>query len=284
MQDAIQRRVVRQFRHRDHRQLAAHDVALERVVVGEHQGIEADIQALGDLAEIGRLVGPVGDEAGDVRRAAAPSPGACRTARARSPRRSSSTRPGSRRAATGRAHSAGRRRKASPSALPWPSTMPSSPSSPITPPQSVLSRSSTRHLKERPCCAASSRATRSPYICAAAGCISCLARCHSAGSCQAGSRLGRAVVQRQQIRAFSVGQFAHSLVEASDDRAREPGRRCSLLPKSAGNSGSAVCCTILQPNASRASRRCRQSRRRAGQSFRSTASASSAGSKPASRW
>src|SRR5256885_10691034 len=48
----------------------------------------------------------------------------------------------------------------SPIALPWPSLIPASPSSPITPPQSVLSRSSTRHLLERPWAVASTRPDR----------------------------------------------------------------------------------------------------------------------------
>ena len=47
--------------------------------------------------------------------------------------------------------------KASPSG-PFPRVMPSTPSSPTTPPQSVLSRSSTRHRRESPSRAASTAA------------------------------------------------------------------------------------------------------------------------------
>ena len=62
----IERRIVRHFRHRHHRQFAAHQIALERVVVDEDQRIETDVQLLGDGADVLRLVRPVGDEAGDV--------------------------------------------------------------------------------------------------------------------------------------------------------------------------------------------------------------------------
>ncbi len=54
------------FRHRNHRQLPAHQVAFEGVVVDEHKGIEADVQLGGDAAEIGGLVVPIDGEGGDV--------------------------------------------------------------------------------------------------------------------------------------------------------------------------------------------------------------------------
>ena len=67
-QDAGHQRgiVVGDLRHRDFRQFAAYQVALERVIVEEHQAVDADVQLAGDPAQVGRLVVPVGDEAGDV--------------------------------------------------------------------------------------------------------------------------------------------------------------------------------------------------------------------------
>ncbi len=52
------------------------------------------------------------------------------------------------------------RQEASPSGVALAEPMPSSPSSPMTPPQSVLSRSSTRHLRDSPSDAATMRATQ----------------------------------------------------------------------------------------------------------------------------
>ena len=103
----------------------------------------------------------------------------------------------------------------------------------MTPPHSVLSRSSTRHLNDRPCLAASKRPTRSPYSGAAAGATSCLARCHSAGSCHAAmpSRAARSSSASRSTPSSSAMPRSASLSRARK-RAREPGRRCSLLPSS----------------------------------------------------
>ena len=44
----------------------ADDGALGGVVVDEDESVEADVELLRDAAQVGGLVGPVGDEAGDV--------------------------------------------------------------------------------------------------------------------------------------------------------------------------------------------------------------------------
>ena len=59
-------RVLRDFRHRHHRQLTADQGALGRVVVHEHHRIQADAEAVGDGAQIAGLVLPVGLETGDI--------------------------------------------------------------------------------------------------------------------------------------------------------------------------------------------------------------------------
>ena len=158
----VVRRILRQLRHRHHRQRRAHARALDRVVVDEDQAVEADVQRLGDRAQVGRLVVPVGDEGGDVgplqhhlgmvaegrlgdrrvvlrahREHDAALAQLLRIALQREMRLADARCPG--RARCPRA----RRRRS-------------------TPPHSVLSRSSTRHLRDRPRAAASSRATRSP--------------------------------------------------------------------------------------------------------------------------
>src|SRR6185437_7070207 len=43
-----QGRVFGKLRYGDHRQLASHDLALERAVIDENQAVEPDIQAVGD--------------------------------------------------------------------------------------------------------------------------------------------------------------------------------------------------------------------------------------------
>ena len=60
------RRILRQLRNGDHRQAGAHLIAFDRVVIDENQRIETDIQLVRDGFEIGRLVGPVGDEGGEI--------------------------------------------------------------------------------------------------------------------------------------------------------------------------------------------------------------------------
>ena len=59
-------RVGRQFGHGHFRRQLPHERPLGGIVVGKDQGVEPDIQAAGDFAEIGGLVVPVGHEAGDV--------------------------------------------------------------------------------------------------------------------------------------------------------------------------------------------------------------------------
>ena len=175
--------------------------------------------------------------------------------------------------------------KPSPSALPWPSTMPSSPSSPMTPPQIVLSRSSTRHLLERPCRAASSRAASSPYSGAAVGATSCLERCHSAVSCQAASPVWRAQssTARMSTPAASAIGRSRSFSRATR-RAREPGSRCSLPPISVGNTGSTACCRTTQRNAAAACRQHCSIRPAASSSTASACAASMPACSPAVRW
>jgi hypothetical protein len=56
----------RQFRHRHHRQFAPHDIAFKRIVIGEHERIHADVEPFRDLADVARLVRPIGDETCDV--------------------------------------------------------------------------------------------------------------------------------------------------------------------------------------------------------------------------
>ncbi len=58
--------VRRQFGNGDLGKGRAHPVALVRVVVDEDEGVEAQAQPLGDPAQIGRLVVPVGHEGGDL--------------------------------------------------------------------------------------------------------------------------------------------------------------------------------------------------------------------------
>ncbi len=174
--------------------------------------------------------------------------------------------------------------KASPSGLPWPSTMPSMPSSPITPPQSVLSRSSTRHFFARPCRAATRRPTSSPYMGAAGRVISCLERCHSPASCQAvrPSRAARSSrASRSTPAASAIGRS--SAFSRAMKRAREPGRRCSLPPSKGGCTGRAVCWITGHWNAVRA--RCQQwaSRSRICAKAASASSASRPACTPAAR-
>src|SRR5205085_1354351 len=62
----VVRRILGEFGNRDHRQFAADDVALERIVIGENQRVDPNVQCGGDPANVGSLVVPVGDEATDV--------------------------------------------------------------------------------------------------------------------------------------------------------------------------------------------------------------------------
>src|SRR6185437_6380932 len=47
-------------------ELLADDGPLGGVIVDEHESVEADVELLRDAAEVGGLVSPVGDKAGDV--------------------------------------------------------------------------------------------------------------------------------------------------------------------------------------------------------------------------
>jgi len=48
----VGRGILRHFRHRDHQQVLAHEIALERVVVDKHQRIDADIELFGDGSQV----------------------------------------------------------------------------------------------------------------------------------------------------------------------------------------------------------------------------------------
>ena len=63
------RRVVRQLRHRDHRQALADARPLDRIVVDEHEAIDADVEPCRDRFEVLRLVVPIGLEGGEIRAA-----------------------------------------------------------------------------------------------------------------------------------------------------------------------------------------------------------------------
>src|SRR5690606_28575947 len=58
--------VVGQFRYGDLGQFAADDLAFGRVVVDEHQAVQAYAEHRCDAARVAGLVLPVGDEGGDV--------------------------------------------------------------------------------------------------------------------------------------------------------------------------------------------------------------------------
>ena len=59
-------RIVGHFWHGHFRGQLSHQGPLCRVVVDENQGVQADVEPPGDLAEVGRLIIPIGDETGDV--------------------------------------------------------------------------------------------------------------------------------------------------------------------------------------------------------------------------
>jgi hypothetical protein len=65
----IVRRVFRQLRHGDHRQALAHPRPLDRIVVDEHQAIDADVEPRRDGFQVLRLVVPIGLEGGEIRAA-----------------------------------------------------------------------------------------------------------------------------------------------------------------------------------------------------------------------
>jgi hypothetical protein len=157
----IERGILGHLGHAHHRQGLAHQLPLERIVVDKDQRIEPDPDRLGNPPQVGGFVVPVGLKGGDmlapqqhVRVLLEGQQGiglvVLRADRQNHP------------ALHQAEHMALKRQKGLPSGLPCPSAMPSRPSSPITPPHSVLSRSSTRHLADRPRRAATSRIASSP--------------------------------------------------------------------------------------------------------------------------
>ena len=117
--------------------------------------------------------------------------------------------------------------------------------------------------------------TRSPYIGAAAGDTSCLARCHSAGSCQRADAVARrARIERQQIDALGL---RHRAAVAAFSRGDEGGARAGqtvlvVAEQRRDAPAAAVCWMIGQRNASRDMRQ--QSRMREAVSCNAAAASS----------
>ena len=64
-------RVGAEMHHRDLGQLLAHQLALGRVVVGEDEAVDAEVQVLRDAPQPARLVVPRAFEGGEIRALAA---------------------------------------------------------------------------------------------------------------------------------------------------------------------------------------------------------------------
>ena len=167
-----------------------------------------------------------------------------------------------------------RARCASPAPEPSPITMPSSPSSPMTPPQRVLSRSSTRHLRLLPRAAATSRAASSPQAPAASGAISIFACSQRTGSCQRPrpSRAAPRVTSSQSTPPAAAASAAAAFSRATS-RAGAPGTTASSPPKTEGLRSRKDCWTTVAPRA----RPRAQSARSSATAVVTAASAASAG-------
>ena len=193
--------------------------------------------ALRDAAEVGGLVGPVGDEAGDVvarfstmsgwllerlQRVRLVVLGAHREDDAAAGERPGVVLEGD---------------EASPLGCPGRGRCRLSPSSPITPPHSVLSRSSTRHLPR-----ARRRGQQAGGLLAiqrGGGGADFLLGEVPVGGLVPGLEpvLRRRRLQREQVDAGFGGHVAQRRVQAGMRVAGAPGRRCSLLPSNGRCSG-----------------------------------------------